>query len=162
MTPKPPLTLLRKFQLLTLGEAFALAEGLTLMAVAAVAIQVLPFPVLGKIAARPIRRPLTDPDKRRVTLDMVVWAVEVTARRSRLRALCFEQGLTTQWMMRRRGIDSTLYWGAAPGDKDKPLKAHVWVMADGLDVAGGEIAHQYAVLAKFPSDAVAGELSAQR
>jgi hypothetical protein len=65
------------------------------------------------------------------------------------RALCFEQGLAAQFMLRRQGIPSVLYYGAAQGDRGE-LLTHVWVCDGDLDVVGGEIAHRFAILATFP------------
>jgi hypothetical protein len=77
------------------------------------------------------------------------WAVSACARRVPWRAKCFEQGLAAQLMLRRRGTCSVLYYGAASGD-ERGLSAHVWVRDGDLDIIGGEIASDYAVLATFP------------
>jgi hypothetical protein len=63
--------------------------------------------------------------------------------------MCFQQGLAAQLMLRRRGIPSVLYYGAAQDDKSG-LYAHVWVRDGDVDVIGGEIAHRFAILAAFP------------
>jgi hypothetical protein len=68
------------------------------------------------------------------------------------RALCFERGLAAHLMLRRRGIDSTLVYGVAPGDSDgSVLRAHVWVHVDSVEVTGGGDLTGYAPLASFPS-----------
>lgn len=78
------------------------------------------------------------------------WAIVACARRVPWRALCFEQGLAAQFMLRRRGIASVLYYGAAP-DTKQGLSAHVWVRDGNVDVVGCEVASAYAVLATFPA-----------
>jgi hypothetical protein len=67
-----------------------------------------------------------------------------------MRTQCFEQGLAAQRMLRRRGVASVLYFGAAPNDR-KGLVAHVWVRDGDVDVIGCETADQFAVLAEFPT-----------
>jgi hypothetical protein len=52
-------------------------------------------------------------------------------------------------MLRRRGIPSALYYGAKPDDLSG-LSAHVWVRDGDVDVIGGDIAHDFAILAIFP------------
>jgi len=52
-------------------------------------------------------------------------------------------------MLRRRGIDSVLYYGAAQ-DPENGLRAHVWVRDGDVDVIGCEIARGFAILAAFP------------
>jgi hypothetical protein len=63
--------------------------------------------------------------------------------------MCFQQGLATQFMLRRRGIPSVLFYGAAPDDRGG-LSAHVWVRDGSVDVIGGETASRFALLATFP------------
>ena len=80
-------------------------------------------------------------------------ATRAWARRLPWRTLCFEQGLTAHWMLRRRALASTLYYGAAKTRGQ--LKAHVWVKSDAQDVIGCESAAEYALLATFPPEAAA-------
>ena len=140
----------RKATRLSWADRFLLLEALVLLAVVAPAIRLLPFPKIGRMASGPVHEPrLADPDAK-VLIERVRWAVEVAAGRARWRAVCFQQGLAAQLMLRRRGVDSTLYFGAAP-DKQKGLTAHVWVRVGDTDVIGTETAAGYATLAAFPS-----------
>jgi hypothetical protein len=66
--------------------------------------------------------------------------------------LCFQQGLAAQLMLRRRGVPSVLYYGAAQDDRSG-LFAHAWVRDGDVDVIGCEIASRFAVLATFPPQA---------
>jgi hypothetical protein len=77
------------------------------------------------------------------------WAIIAAAGRVPWRALCFQQGLAAQLMLRRRGVPSVLYYGAAQGERTG-LSGHVWVRDGDVDVVGGEIADRFAVLATFP------------
>jgi hypothetical protein len=79
----------------------------------------------------------------------VRWAVVACARWVPWRTMCFQQGLAVQFMLRRRGIPSVLYYGAATDD-GRGLSAHVWVCDGDLNIVGGEIASRYAVLCTFP------------
>lgn len=148
MSKKPP-GFFQKLRRLSLPETLILAEALVLVVLAAPVVRFSPFPFLGRLASLPIRRPLTDAVRREVLIDRVAWAVAVASKRSPLRALCFECGLSAQLMLRRRGIDSTLHFGAAP-NAVRGLEAHVWVVADQMDVSGGDVAALYAPLAVFP------------
>ena len=122
------------------------AEAWLTLAFSTAAIRVLPFASIGRLASRSLGRPFRgSPQSPRVA-----WAVKASATRSPWRAVCFQQGLATQIMLRRRGIDSTLYFGAAPGQA-KGLSAHVWVRSGQHEVIGCEDAARFAVLAKFPS-----------
>ena len=87
---------------------------------------------------------------RDVTVEKVVWAVRAAARRVPFRAMCIEQGLAAQRMMRRSGIDARLHYGARQGASEADLSAHVWVSVGGEIVLGGEEAAQFAEVAAFP------------
>jgi hypothetical protein len=119
------------------------------LAIAGFAIAVLPFRNIGILAGRSIP-PLKI--RRQTHLNRVRrirWAISASAARVPWRALCFQQGLAAQLMLRRRGIPSVLYYGAAQDDRDG-LSAHVWVRDGDVDVIGGEIADRFTILATFP------------
>jgi hypothetical protein len=127
-----------------------LAETLIVLAVASAAITILPFKRIGALASRSSNvRPLSE-DERKRTVWRVRWAVQVCAARVPWKALCFQQGLAAQWLLRRRGIASRMYYGAKP-DAEKGLAAHVWVRDGDFDVIGCEISKDFAVLTTFPS-----------
>ncbi len=137
--------LFRRLGRLTADDATLLAEALLILAASSTAIRLLPFSRVGRLASRPLGRSPAG-----AALAKIVWAVQAWGRRVPWRAVCFQQGLTAQIMLRRRGLDSTLYFGAAPNTKDG-LAAHVWVKLGDTDIIGCEEAPGYAVLAKFPS-----------
>jgi hypothetical protein len=123
-------------------------ETILWLAVANFAIAMLPFRYVGLLAARSITKPLP-PDARLDTVRRIRWAIISTAARIPWRARCFQQGLAAQLMLRRRGVPSVLYYGAAQDDRSE-LYAHVWVREGEFEVIGGEIANRFVVLATFP------------
>jgi Transglutaminase-like superfamily len=138
-----------KFFQLPRQDRFLLLEATLWIAVAGFAIAVLPFRHLGLLAARPIRQAKPAHQLRAIMVGRIRWAIITVTRRVPWRALCFEQGLAAQLMLRRRGIPSVLYYGAATGDRTG-LSAHVWVRDGDVDVIGGDIADRFAILATFP------------
>lgn len=145
------------------GHAFAdwilAAEAALCLGLAAAARRVLPFAWLGRLAEWPIRAPAVEGAGRRDAGRRVRLAIEAAVRRAPWPALCFEQALAAQTMLRRRGIASTLYYGAGPQGGDaggsRGLAAHVWVRDGDHDVIGCETAASFAVLASFPPAAKA-------
>lgn len=150
LTEAYAIDLLRRFWRCSGRDQLLLLKAILWLAVAGIAIAVLPFRHVGLLAARPIHRPKLSCQARRNEVQRIRWAVMAAAARAPWRALCFQQGLAAQLMLRRRGIPSVLYYGAAQDD-ESGLQAHVWVRDGDLDVIGGEIAHCFAVLATFPS-----------
>jgi hypothetical protein len=73
-------------------------------------------------------------------------SVERVARFTWWRSMCLERALAGKWMLRRRGIPSTMYVGMAR--QGEHFVAHAWLVGDGLTLTGaGKTA--YAPLAAF-------------
>ena len=77
------------------------------------------------------------------------WVLSAWVRRVPWRAVCFQQGLAAQLMLRRRGLSASLYYGARRDDAGA-LVAHVWVRSGEVDVIGCADSETYGVLAVFP------------
>ncbi|MEA3063964.1 MAG: hypothetical protein QOJ27_392, partial [Sphingomonadales bacterium] len=117
----------------SLSDWLLLAEALAALALASLAIALLPFRrVAAAASARGRREPRVDPE----TVRRVRGAVQGWARRVPWKAVCFQRGLALHWMLRRRGIRSVLLYGARR--KGDGLAAHVWVDVEGKTVIGGE------------------------
>lgn len=135
-----------RWRSLSPSDALLLAEACLVLALSSAAVRIAPLAQVRRLASWPLGRPR----RRRDLTAKVPWAIVACVRRLPWPAMCFPQGLTAQIMLRRRGLDSTLYFGAAPNTKDG-LAAHVWVKLGETDIIGCEAAPGYAVLAKFPS-----------
>ncbi|HEX8380681.1 MAG TPA: lasso peptide biosynthesis B2 protein [Allosphingosinicella sp.] len=124
-----------------------LAEALAALALASLAIALLPFRRVAAAASAPARKsaPADAEIIRRVRSAVKAWGSRVP-----WKAVCFQKGLALHWMLRRRGIRSVLLYGAKRDSAG--LSAHVWVDVDGETVIGGEEAPNFACLARFPPD----------
>jgi hypothetical protein len=133
---------------LRLADVPMLAEALAALALASLAVALLPFRRVAALASSTGRGPArTDAEAvRRARSALIGWA-----RRVPWRAVCFQKGLAVHWMLRRRGIPSVLLYGARRDGEG--LAAHVWVDVDGETVIGGDEAPNFACLARFPPDA---------
>lgn len=129
------------------------AEAFCLLLVMALAIRSLPFSKLKAIASCALAKRKSDRVADLEMLRCVKWAIAAAARRSPLRAKCFEQGLAAQVMLRRRGIDSALFYGLARSDL--ALAAHVWVVAGSVPICGTQNAGRFSALLRLPSQSSA-------
>jgi hypothetical protein len=106
------------------------------------------------VALRPFRRAVrfgcVPLGKKRPDSDQFIWAIEAAARRLPWRAMCIEQGLAAQRMLRRGGIEAVLHYGIRQRPPTGKLEAHVWVSVGGKAVLGGEAAAGYAEVAVYP------------
>jgi hypothetical protein len=123
------------------------AEAALWLILAGLGLRVTTFARLAAAAGRPLAR--VRPDDGASDARAIAWAVEAASRRAPWTPRCFECGLAAHFMLRRRGRDSTLCYGARNDDTLGP-SAHVWVCLDGRDVVGGGEAPRFALLARFP------------
>lgn len=122
-----------------------LVEAVVAVAAASAAVRFVSFNRAVRLGARRMGTGTTSD----VSAEDVRWAVEAAARKSRWRAVCFQQGLAVQWMLRRRGIDAMLHYGIAL-DSEGELESHVWVAAGDTVIIGGAEASRFKCVAKYP------------
>jgi hypothetical protein len=72
--------------------------------------------------------------------------LERVARHTWWRSMCLEKALAGRWMLRRRGIPSTMYVGMAK--RGGNFIAHAWLVGEGRTVTGAS-SESYATLAAF-------------
>jgi hypothetical protein len=123
------------------------AEAALWLVIAGLGLRLTTFARLAATAGRPLASSRRDDGA--VDAARIGWAVDAAARRAPWTPLCFERGLAAHFMLRRRGRDSTLFYGAR-NDETLGPSAHVWVCLDGRAVIGGEEAPRFALLARFP------------
>ncbi len=76
------------------------------------------------------------------------WAIARAAAHVPFDAVCLPQAMAARVMLQRRGVASVLHLGAAKG-RDKPLDAHAWLDAAGVEVTGFPVAHAFTEIACF-------------
>jgi Transglutaminase-like superfamily len=76
------------------------------------------------------------------------WAVTRAARHVPFKAVCLPQAMAARLMLRRRGVDSVLHFGARIGCA-KPIDAHAWLDAAGVKVTGYPVADAFTEIACF-------------
>jgi len=76
------------------------------------------------------------------------WAVTRAARYVPFKAVCLPQAMAARIMLKRRGVASVLHFGAGKG-QDKPLDAHAWLDAAGVEVTGYPVTRNFAEIGCF-------------
>jgi hypothetical protein len=147
---------LRRFGELDSRRRGLLAEAVTCLLAARLALIFIPFPRLARRLGAFV--PPADPrvaqagieiapDQPRIAED-IGWAVTRAARSVPFGAVCLPQAMAAQVMLRRRGIKSVMHFGAARG-REKPLDAHAWLDAAGVEVTGYPVTEKFAEIACF-------------
>jgi hypothetical protein len=129
-------------------------EAVACLLLARLGLIVVPFPAL----ARRLGRFVPPSDPRAVAVrdktaqagraEEIGWAVTRSARYVPFKAVCLPQAMAARVMLKRRGVPSVMHFGAARGE-DKPLDAHAWLDAAGVEVTGYPVADKFAEIACF-------------
>ena len=91
--------------------------------------------------------PLAAP--RHAVAHTIARSVRSVARRRPLRAVCLPQAMAGQWMLRRRGVPSRLWFGVRKGPDAGGLEYHAWLTVDGECVLGGGETETFTALPPF-------------
>jgi hypothetical protein len=146
--------LLLRFRQVDNRRRALLAEAVVCLLAARLALIFMPFPRLARRLGTFV--PPTDarvsqvrtaaaPDQSR-RAEEIGWAVTRAARYVPFRAVCLPQAMAARVMLKRRGVKSVMHFGAAKG-QDKPLDAHAWLDAAGVEVTGYPVSKGLAEIA---------------
>jgi hypothetical protein len=133
-----------------------LAEAVACLFAARLALLFIPFPQLARRLGTFV--PPSDPrvaqagngvaqDQTQLAED-IGWAVTRAARYVPFKAVCLPQAMAARVMLKRRGVKSVMHFGAAKGT-ERPLDAHAWLDAAGVEVTGYPVAKNFAEIACF-------------
>ena len=145
---------LRRFAQVGSRRRALVVEAVTWLLLARLALILVPFPKLARRIGTFV--PPADPrvahaaasrDDSRIAED-ISWAVTRAARHVPFKAVCLPQAMAARVMLKRRGVASVMHFGAAKGEA-KPLNAHAWLDAAGVEVTGYPVAANFAEIACF-------------
>jgi hypothetical protein len=150
-----PLTMLKplwSFLRFSAAQRKAVTEAILFSGAARLCLLFVPFKrlhrFLGKVGFESHRDPVEV--ERAPDVRMVKKAVEITARRVPWRCLCFEQAITANWMLKRRGIGGTIYLGVRAKNQTG-IDAHAWLRVGPvwLTGGGGKVESQFHAISAF-------------
>lgn len=147
---------LRRFAQVGPRRRSLVLEAVAWLLLARLALLVIPFPRLARSLgtfvppsdARALMAKATGTHEQVQRAEEIGWAVTRSARYVPFKAVCLPQAMAARIMLKRRGIASVMHFGAAKG-KDKPLDAHAWLDAAGVEVTGYPVAKSFADIACF-------------
>lgn len=142
---------LRRFGRVGPGRRRLLAEAVLWLAIARLAVLLVPFrrlgPLLGRATAMGAASPALAAGQSAEARE-IAWAVTRAARHMPFAAACLPQAIAARRMLRRRGIAAALYLGNAR-DAAGRLEAHAWVLAGTVEVTGFPVARRFAPISCF-------------
>jgi len=147
---------LRRLSQLNGPRRVLLAEAALWLLLARLALIFIPFPRLARrlgsfVPPSDVRalnaKTAGAQEHARIAAD-IRWAVTRAARYVPFKAVCLPQAMAARVMLKRRGVGSVIHFGAAKSE-DKPIDAHAWLDAAGVEVTGYPVAQQFSEIGCF-------------
>ena len=115
-----------------------LCEALLALATARAAMFCVPFRRIAAWLGTPgAETPATVGNDEILIAKEIGWAVNVLARRVPWDGRCLAQALAASGMLRRRGLEGTVSFGARRNNADAQFSAHAWLRLGSFMVTGG-------------------------
>ena len=126
-----------------------LVEAAICLSIARIAIMALPFPWIVPFLGQNMTVSLdtTEPEHSDL-IKQVSWAVRTASRRLPGKASCLARAIAAKRMLRRRGVQSTLYLGIGK-DGDGKLRAHAWLRSGNVIASGARGMVSFTVISTF-------------
>jgi hypothetical protein len=141
--------LLKRVWRLPLAQKALLMEALVLLALARLAVLLLPFRRVARLLGRQYAQTpeLHDP-KQAAVVRCDAAMVGKAAKNVPWTSKCLDQALAARLMLARRGITATVYFGVKNGEQGQ-LEAHAWLRSGAQFVTGGENRDRFTVINTF-------------
>jgi hypothetical protein len=150
----------RRFREAGTEKQYLLFEAAVVLAASRLAVAVLPFAYLSRhwlgTATSPaeahaglrVTRAAAAASRHALVITRIGWAVRCAARQVPFRAVCLPQAIAAKYMLRRRGIASSLYFGVRK-DAAGTWALHAWLWAETIEVTGYPLAHDVTPIACY-------------
>ncbi len=126
-----------------------LAEATGYLVAARLAVWFVPFRRLATgLGDAMAESPATNTEAQQSVVAPIGWAVRELGRRLPWMSQCLVQAVAATWMLQRRRIPSTLYFGLAK-ESDGELEAHAWVRSGTQVLTGAHGRQDFTVVATF-------------
>ena len=140
---------LGKFLRLSSSDRLLFVEAVIWLGIARLAVLVMPFrwiaPFLGRHMAE---SPQTTESEQKEIAERISRVVQTVSRHMPWECKCLTQAIACKNMLKRRGLQTTLYLGVAKGGEGN-LKAHAWLRSGDMIVTGARGMDQCAVVSTF-------------
>lgn len=147
---RTPLTRLRNLLRRPWADKWLLVQAYLLLGLTRLAIVTLSFRRLARyLGPLQAETPADAPPEHLTAARRIAWAIRRTSPYTPWTSNCFPQAITGKILLRRRGIPSTLYLGAAFSEDKSGLEAHAWLRCGPLYVTGGKGDEKYGIVGVF-------------
>jgi hypothetical protein len=144
---------LRRFLRLQSNERWLLIKAALLLEGIKLAMRLIPFKVLRRLADRAGRTFVGRRSRTNLPAQTVAWAVETVSQNTPGEKTCLTQALAAQVLLTRRGYSSLLHIGVVK-DENGELLAHAWVECQNEIVVGGYELERYTLLTSLEGHSI--------
>lgn len=129
-----------------------LAEAALALTVAEAAIRWAPLRWMGRgLGRHNVESPAANTPELTDRVRQIGWALRTAARHLSWNCRCLAQALAGRWMLKRRGIPSTVYLGVGRGRREW-LDAHAWLRSGEVVLTGGAGRQRFKTIGVFGED----------
>ncbi len=140
---------LKRFRQVRRNRQLLICEALLALAIARVALACLPFKrIAAWLGTAGTETPASATEDEIFMAREIGWAVSAAARRVLWDGRCLGQALAATGMLRRRGLEGTVSFGAGRDDAAE-FTAHAWLRLGPLMVTGGPGHEQFQTFTTF-------------
>lgn len=140
---------LKRYTQLPRTQKLLLCEAVLALVIARAAMAGLPFKRIAAWLGTPgAETPATAADEDVLVAKKIGWSVSAVARRVPWDARCLAQALAATGMLRRRGLEGTVSFGASRKNS-VDFDAHAWLRLGAFMVTGGEGHEQFKTFTTF-------------
>jgi hypothetical protein len=130
-------------------EWLLVSEACGYLVAARLAVWFVPFRrIAGRLGDKMAESPAKSNEAQRAASAKIGWAVRGLGQHLPFMSQCLVQAVAATWMLQRRRIPSTLYFGVARED-DGEVKAHAWVRSGTQVLTGATGRQDFTVVATF-------------
>lgn len=139
---------IRKLLRISWRERLLLLEAVGWLALARLALLIVPFRRIAPRLGRTTGDTLPDDPRSEQVGQQIARAVQVASRYTPWETKCLAQAMAGKAMLRLRRVPSTLYLGLAK-DEAGQLEAHAWLRCGSRVLTGESARERFTVVAKF-------------
>jgi len=150
-SPNPPHRRIANFLRRPWRDQWLVVQVYLLLGITRLAIDTLSFRRLEwLLGQRMVESPHDLPLEQLRQARRIGWAIAAVSPYTPWQSNCFPQALTAKLLLRRRGIPTTLYLGAAfKKEKVAELEGHAWLRCGPIYITGGDGSKHFGAIASF-------------
>lgn len=133
-----------------LVEKTMFLEAACYLTSASLLIRFVPFRHVARLIGQPMRESAYELSEQKATIASIIsQAIRRANGRLPWEHKCLVQAIAAKWMLTRRGVSNTVYFGVKNKTEEELFSAHAWVRSGRTIVTGAKGAGEFSIIATF-------------